>query len=829
MRIVVDLQACQSGSRLGGIGRYSLHLTEALAQLCAAHGQHELRIILNDLMPDSIPELYHIFSALIPRQQIQVFQVPGPIAENNPDNHTRARIAEVIREHYIQRLAPDIIHIASLIEGLSDNVVSSVDALPSKAGLERTVVTLYDLIPLVDKERYLQNPLVQTHYYRKLDALKRAGGLLAISEFSRQQGIDVLGIAPDRIINIAAGVDPRFQPLTIPNEQAAQLRQRYGLNGGIVLYTSSFDQRKNQARLIQAFAQLPAPLLNQYQLVIVGNGWEGIYNELYQVATRAGLNRKQVIFTGRITDADLLALYNLTDVFVFPSLSEGYGLPVLEAMACGIPTIASNTTSIPEVVGRDDALFDPFDISSINAKLHQALTDHGFRNELREHGLIQSRQFTWKASATRALEFLTEQYARTVTFSRASVLEIDKHAFKTLRQMCKDNQVGTAETIRVAAAVAANMKCLINCSPSIPRIGWITTWNTRCGIAMYSRYLTGAHRQDYTIFAPYEPQPALPDESNVVRCWHIGRDDLRSLAEQIHLQGITTLVIQFNYGLFDFYSLNQFLREMIATGRRVFITLHATTDTVEKQLSQLSEPLALCDAIFVHSKKDETELNKIGLNQRTQLFPHGVPDIPITPVKSPIPSGRFVIASYGFFLPHKGLFELIEVCQILITQYKLDIHLLMINAEYPVDISAALIAEAKQRIAKHQLQERVTLVTDFLDDAVSLGWLHDADLICYPYQQTGESSSAAVRMGLAAQRPVVVTPLTIFDDVNSVVLQLPGTSIKEIAKGIAELNGRLRHPDVALQTIQAAAKQWVIAHGYSTLAEKFWQRLGGKS
>ena len=159
MRIVVDLQACQSGSRLGGIGRYSLHLAEALAQLCATHNRHELRIILNDLMPDSIPEIYQTFASLIPRQQIQVFQIPGPIAENNPDNHARARIAEIIREHYIQRLAPDIIHVASLIEGLSDNVVSSVGALSAKALTERTVITLYDLIPLVDKQRYLQTRL----------------------------------------------------------------------------------------------------------------------------------------------------------------------------------------------------------------------------------------------------------------------------------------------------------------------------------------------------------------------------------------------------------------------------------------------------------------------------------------------------------------------------------------------------------------------------------------------------------------------------------------------------------------------------------------------
>ncbi|WP_295409061.1 glycosyltransferase [uncultured Thiocystis sp.] len=818
MRIVVDLQACQSGSRLGGIGRYSLNLVEAMARHA---GDHELRIVLGDLLPDSIPDLYKRLAGVLPRHQIQVFQAPGPVAANNPANQSRARAAELIREDFIHRLAPDIVHVASLIEGLGDDVVSSVDELLPGA---TTAVTFYDLIPLVEKERYLSIPMIREHYYRKLDHLQRAGGLLAISEFSRQQGIAELGIDPERIVNIAAGVDSRFSPLDVPPEQAAALRRQHGIHAGFVLFTGSFDQRKNHPRLIQAYAQLPRSLRVHRQLVIIGNGWGAIYAHLRKLGADAGLRPDELIFTGHVDDDDLLALYRLCDLFVFPSLSEGYGLPVLEAMACGIPTIASNTTSIPEVVGRADALFDPYSIDSIAAKLQEVLSDASFSRQLAEHGLAYSRRFTWDASAKTALRAFEAQHDRTRAQPRPTPAALRQRTLAALRDQDRQTPRRQRDRIRIAAALAANDRCLIDTRPQPPRIGWITTWNTRCGIAMYAKYLAGAHLPDYHILAPNETQPAFPDEPNVSRCWNAGHDDLRRLAERIDELDIDTLVIQFNYGLFDFAALGRFLQEMIATGRRLYIALHATTDTPDKQLPQLAAPLALCDALFIHSPNDESVLARLGLSDKVERFPHGAIDIAPASLDLPIPSGRFVIASYGFFLPHKGLFELIDVCQRL-REKGLDIHLLMINAEYPVDLSAALIAEARERIAARDLVDRVTLITDFLDDAQSLGYLRHADLIVYAYQNTGESSSAAVRMGLAAQRPVAVTPLPIFDDVGDVVLRLSGTDPGTIARDIAALAPRLRTPDNAIRHTQAQAAVWLDAHRYSQLAETFWNRL----
>lgn len=823
MRIVVDLQACQSGSRLGGIGRYSLNLAQALALQCEKRG-HELFIVLNDLMPEAIPELYTQFAGYLPRQHIQVFQVPGPVAENNPANHARARAAELIRENFVHALAPDIVHVASLIEGLGDDVVSSVGRLVPG---HTTSVTLYDLIPLVERQHYLTDPTVSAHYYRKLDDLQRAGGLLAISAHSRDEAIRELDIDPHIITNIAAGVDDQFHPRDIPAEHGAAVLHRYAIARPFLLFAGSFDLRKNHRRLIEAYARLPDTLRAAHQLVIVGNGWQGIYDDLRKHAARHGLAPHEVVFTGRVPDHDLLTLYNLARLFVFPSLSEGYGLPVLEAMACGIPTIGSDTTSIPEVIGRADALFDPRDVDSIAHKIHQALSDDGFRRALRDHGLRHSRRFTWAAAAGTALDAFEQQHRRAAGRAQPVAAAVHERCVAALRDTLQQHRALADEAPRLAAAVAANRRCLATAPSAAPRIGWITTWNTRCGIAMYAKYLAGAHVADYTILAPFEAQLALPDEPCVERCWRLGDDDLRQLAECIHRHGIDTLVIQFQYAFFDFPAFARFLQEMIATGRRIYVALHATTDTPLKKLADLAPQLALCDGVLIHSPNDEAVLAALGLSDNVERFPHGVVDVAPAAIPRPVPAGRFVIGSYGFFLPHKGLFELIDACALLAHQHQLDIHLLMVNAEYPIALSAELIAAAHARIAAQQLQARVTLITDFLPDQHSLGYLQHVDLIVYPYQHTGESSSAAVRMGLAAQRPVAVTPLRIFDDVAGNVFMLPATDAHGMARGIAELAARLRAGgDAELRDVLDHAAAWREAHRYSHLAEALWQRLG---
>jgi glycosyltransferase involved in cell wall biosynthesis len=397
MRLVIDLQSCQCGSKKVGIGRYSMGLVKAMA---ARPRHHEIWIALSGLLPSSIPELRHAFDGLVPPDRIQVF-ASLPRIDARSAGRARIGAAEFIREDFLHALRPDFVHILSLFEGFSEDVVTSVEQyFPG----DKTAVTLHDLIPLVQSATYLSDSRHRDHYYRKIDNIKKAGLLLANSEFSRLEGIDLLGTPPDRVVNVSAATDTRFKPMIPDPERSARLLARYGISRQFLMYTASFDRRKNQSGLIEAFALLPRELRKDYQLVIVGNGSEEQIRNFNQLAKKSGLDRDEVVFPGHIADADLVALYNLCHLFVLPSFAEGFGLPALEAMSCGTATIGSNVTSIPEVIGWSEALFDPSSPPRIAAKIHQALTDAGFLQALRERGLEQAKKFSWDQSADKVLD-----------------------------------------------------------------------------------------------------------------------------------------------------------------------------------------------------------------------------------------------------------------------------------------------------------------------------------------------------------------------------------------------------------------------------------------
>jgi len=184
---------------------------------------------------------------------------------------------------------------------------------------------------------------------------------------------------------------------------ARKLLTSFGIPRPFILYTGGADERKNLPRLIEAYAALPTSLHTGHQLVFAGQMSDGKTAQFKHLACGAGLNADELVFTGYVTDKDLVQLYNLCKLYVFPSWHEGFGLPVLEAMACGAPVIGSNTTSLPEVIGLDEALFDPFDVQAIRDKIEHGLTDEAYLAHLRTHGLMQSKRFSWDSTAQRAI------------------------------------------------------------------------------------------------------------------------------------------------------------------------------------------------------------------------------------------------------------------------------------------------------------------------------------------------------------------------------------------------------------------------------------------
>jgi glycosyltransferase involved in cell wall biosynthesis/predicted SAM-dependent methyltransferase len=401
MRIVIDLQGAQTESRFRGIGRYSLSLALAMARNAE---EHEIWLVLNGAFPDSVLAIRSAFQGIFPQEHIRVFEVPVPVAEHSPINVWRARAAEKVRESFIQELKPDVVLVTSLFEGYVDDAVTSVGTFVSDTGI---AVILYDLIPYLNSTVYLSESTQRQYYDRKIKSLKNADLLLAISEHSRKEAVEALALPRDRVVNISTAADPKFRPTTITPKEAAILRRRFGISRKMVLYApGGFDVRKNFDGLIHAYALLPRKLRLDHQLIIVSKISDYDRANLCRLRKDAGLAEDELILTGYVSDDDLVMLYRLATLFVFPSKHEGFGLPALEAMACGVPTIGSDTTSIPEAIGLPEAMFDPSVPRSIADKMEQCLRDENLRSRLREHGLRQAGKFSWDKSAKLAISAL---------------------------------------------------------------------------------------------------------------------------------------------------------------------------------------------------------------------------------------------------------------------------------------------------------------------------------------------------------------------------------------------------------------------------------------
>lgn len=782
MRILIDLQSCQTGSSLGGIGRYSMDLAKAM--VCSSPSD-EFIVILNNRNPASITEVRREFRNILPPNAIQVFDLPqGSFIESG---HAVVTASEAIREKFIADMNPDAVHLSSLFEGLRDEVATSIAA----AG-PPTAVTLYDLIPIAQQDLYLGADVARDHYFNKFEHLKKASAILAISQFSADEGRHFLGSdCCPIVVNMRGGIDHKFRRLPRDTPGFEDVVKRFELANGFFMYTASFDQRKNQARLIKAFAGVPAGVRKNRKLVVVGNGWPEIYRELENVAASSGLKEGEVVFTGRLSDDDLIALYNQCHAFVFPPLWEGLGLPPLEAMACGAPVIGSKTTSIPEVIGLESALFDPRNIKEMSRLIQRTIDDPAYYQSLKTHVDSHHRQFTWDASAQIALTAIKQMAAD--ARQPASTPTAIKHPGKAVPAIngLPDGFTQIPDfpahlNRQFAYCLAANEMeagLLTNLPPT--RMVWLTSWATRCGIASYSKNLVDHLPAGIEILAS-KYEPAVPDTALVHRCWMPGReDDLTELAEKLNALDVTDVVIQFNYSFFNFTRTCDLVEDQIRRNRRVYFTLHATKDPIPSvRLADLQPALAMASAVFVHSDNDVARLRDIGITSNVVVIPQGVRLIDTPLVPKPV-NARKRISSYGFFLPGKGLNELIEAFALLCQKRK-DVELYMVNANYgdTDGWSDRCIAEAKQKASGLGLDGRVTMITDYLTDEESIAHLRTADLIVYPYQQTGESSSAAVRMGLASGRPVAVTPLAIFDDVRNATHRLPGISPSDMAAGM---------------------------------------------
>ena len=227
---------------------------------------------------------------------------------------------------------------------------------------------------------------------------RRAAHIITVSDYSRRDISRTYGIDPERISVTPEAAPPHFAPVTNETELRT-IRESYGIQKDYILSLCSIQPRKNLVRLIEAYSCLrrASPGVKLPQLVLAGKrGW--LDNETFRAADRSALGR-DILFTGYVPEPDLVGLYSGAICFVYPSYFEGFGLPVVEAMQCGVPVIAGNRTSLPEIVGDAGLLFDPFDTSALVKALTQVINDSACRAALRIKGLERAKDFNWRKTA----------------------------------------------------------------------------------------------------------------------------------------------------------------------------------------------------------------------------------------------------------------------------------------------------------------------------------------------------------------------------------------------------------------------------------------------
>ena len=346
-----------------GIGYYTEHL---LVHLLSEAPEDEFVIVSNSEVTTSLP---------LP-DSVRLFE--------------GYRLA--VRNLWMQLLAPLVLQI------VRPDVAHFTNAIAPLLTRAPTVLTIHDmtltLFPhLHPRRRLLTRPLVSL-------AARRADAIIAVSQTARRDILRVTGVPKARVHLIREAAAPVFRPIH-DEDLLEKIRHRYNLAEKFILFVGTIEPRKNLPRLIQAYGMLRKSGFSSHQLVCVGPyGWG--YREVRKIIDFLNLEGA-VRLTGYVPFEDLPSLYNLSEIFVFPSLHEGFGLPVIEAMACGTPVITARNSSLAEITGGCAEFVDPEDIESIAQALRRLAQDSERRRELRQCALQQARRFSWRQAARQTL------------------------------------------------------------------------------------------------------------------------------------------------------------------------------------------------------------------------------------------------------------------------------------------------------------------------------------------------------------------------------------------------------------------------------------------
>lgn len=388
MRLLLDLQCVQSSSSLRGIGRYALCLSQALV---ATAGEHQVSVLLNG--GDDTDRLLRARTALetfLPVRDIHVFEAAWPFGpQRSPE---RRRAAEAARSAALRSLRPDVVLIGSTFEGDTENV-TSIDAAP---GSPLTAALLFDLIPAADPGTYLLGPGADD-YWRRFEDLRRTDLMLSISDYSARQARELMGDACPPTTTVWGGPYPSgtFPTFEHRPSQAAPVE----VPETFLLTVGGDHPRKNLDRLVEAWGLIPAQVRRRAPLVVACRLNVGTIRRLRRLARRGGVGDEELVLTGEVGEERLAELYASALAFVFPSTEEGLGMPPLEAMARGCPTLLARSSSLVELADEEDAFFDPQDVAALAAALRRLVEEPAVRAELVAVAARSANRFTWERSA----------------------------------------------------------------------------------------------------------------------------------------------------------------------------------------------------------------------------------------------------------------------------------------------------------------------------------------------------------------------------------------------------------------------------------------------
>jgi glycosyltransferase involved in cell wall biosynthesis len=335
--------------------------------------------------------LIHELKEIIPKDELSIFTVKHRRDMSQPKSFL-SRINTIYRDliwtHFVLpqkalRAKVDVLHVPA-------NVIPLFSKCP-------TVLTILDTT-------ILQTPKYFTFWHKNYSRVclplsaKKATVILTISENSKRDIIKQFNIAPEKIIVTYLAASKDFKTVSI--QEIDRVKKYYNLNS-FILNVASLEPRKNIPRLLQAYASLIKRGFKPTLVHVGPQGW--LFDEIFSEVRRLGLSEK-VRFLGYIPAPDLVALYNAASLFVYPSLYEGFGLPVLEAMACGCPVVTSNTSSLPEVVGNAGIMVDPYDVLQIAATIENLCQDQQKLTHLRNEGLKRTKLFSWQRCAKETLD-----------------------------------------------------------------------------------------------------------------------------------------------------------------------------------------------------------------------------------------------------------------------------------------------------------------------------------------------------------------------------------------------------------------------------------------